>query len=91
VPHLSDWTIAGWIWEDCYAAVQQLYISDVMAKSATKYEFLDRGSVPSQVELPRMVVPRRWIEGGCFPSYFWEGERGGWMGLATASVRQQGE
>ncbi len=63
--------------EDCYSAVHQLYVREVLARPVVEYEFLARGVSPTMqplesVRTPRKYIVRKWISVGGHVVLVWE-------------------
>lgn len=41
-----DWQAYAFLVEDCYTAIQRVYIEEVLRKSEEKFEFIARGAQP---------------------------------------------
>ncbi|KAL9130253.1 MAG: hypothetical protein Q9217_001503 [Psora testacea] len=54
------WNAPGWSVEDCYSAVQQLFLQDVHNKPGNTYEFLPSRTSPPQTPFPIVYTPRKY-------------------------------
>ncbi|CAD6583281.1 MAG: hypothetical protein ASARMPREDX12_001219 [Alectoria sarmentosa] len=54
-----DWYSNGWITEDCYTAVQQLYLKEVLTHPDEEYEFVTLGVSPTRPQLESQRTPRK--------------------------------
>ena len=54
----TRWTAPGWRIDDCYSAVQQLYLRDVYNKPGDIYEFLPSRSLRPHTDYPVTYTPR---------------------------------
>ena len=56
-----SWSSSDWVIEDCYTAVQQLYVREVLAHPNTEREFLALGVRPTKFPLEQQRTPRKYI------------------------------
>ena len=57
------WYATNWLIEDCYAAVQQLYLRETMLHPNQEYEFLQQGFSPHDPQFPAQKTPRKYTVG----------------------------
>lgn len=60
-----SWSSSDWVIEDCYAAVQQLYLQEVVARPNVEYEFSASWLSPKQFALDSVRTPRKYIDRKC--------------------------
>ena len=56
-----SWTSPDWVIEDCYSAVHQLYVREVLARPNTAYEFVAQGVSPRKAPLEALRTPRKYV------------------------------
>ena len=56
-----SWNSNDWVIEDCYAAVQQLYLKEVLAHPGVMYRFVAPGVSPTTSPLDSQRTPRKYI------------------------------
>ncbi|CAD6593272.1 MAG: hypothetical protein ASARMPRED_007228 [Alectoria sarmentosa] len=60
-----DWYSNGWVIEDCYTAVQQLYLKEMLTHPDEEYEFVTLGWSPTRPQLESQRTPRKYVVGTC--------------------------
>ena len=55
------WTSNDWVIEDCYIAVQQLFLREVHNHPDVSYQFVAKGVVPTKSPLDSQRTPRKYI------------------------------
>lgn len=60
-----SWSSPDWVIEDCYTAVQHVYLEEVLSHPNIAYEFLGKGASPKRPppdsqRTPRKYVVRKW-------------------------------
>ena len=55
------WYAANWLVEDCYAALQQLYMKETVIYKNQRFEFFAQGASPDQPILPVQKTPRKYV------------------------------
>ena len=56
-----SWTSSDWVVEDCYIAVQQLFLREVYNRPDVSYQFVAKGVVPTRSPLESQRTPRKYI------------------------------
>ena len=56
-----SWYASNWIVEDCYAALQQLYLKETMLHPNQEYEFLQPGASRKDLNIPFQITPRKYV------------------------------
>lgn len=56
-----SWYSPNWLVEDCYAALQRLYMQETMAHKTQRFEFLAPGASQTLTKLPTQKTPRKYI------------------------------
>ncbi|KAM0802897.1 hypothetical protein BDR22DRAFT_887231 [Usnea florida] len=59
------WTSSDWIVEDCYIAVQQLFLREVYNRPDVSYQFVAKGVVPTRSPLESQRTPRKYVFRTC--------------------------
>ena len=59
-PKFSTWQAPGWNTEDCYSAVQQMYLKEVYTHPDADYEFVAQGASSTRPDLPVEKTPRKY-------------------------------
>ncbi|KAK0510754.1 hypothetical protein JMJ35_007186 [Cladonia borealis] len=60
-----SWYAPNWLVEDCYAALQQLYIQETMLHPNQEYEFLQPGASRKDLDIPWQKTPRKYVVNTC--------------------------
>lgn len=63
--NFPTWYARNWIVEDCYAALQQLYIQETMLHPNQEYEFLQPGASRKDPKIPSQGTPRKYTVNTC--------------------------
>ncbi len=56
-----SWSSDDWVVEDCYTAVQQLYLKEVFGHPEVAHEFVARGLSPTRFPLGSERTPRKYV------------------------------
>lgn len=56
-----NWNSNDWVIEDCFSAVQQVYLKEVLTHPDEAYEFVALGVPPTRVPLDSQRTPRKYI------------------------------
>lgn len=56
-----NWYSNDWVIEDCYAAVQQLYLKEMRTHPGIEYEFVTLGVSPTRPKLESQRTPRKYV------------------------------
>ena len=63
----SNWKAKEWTIEDCYSAVQQLFIMEVLTHPDEPFEFVDKGASATKPKLTSQRTPKKYVVGEqCF-------------------------
>ena len=58
-----SWGASDWVIEDCYSALNQLYIDEVLPHPDNRYEFIARGAQATRPKLTVQRTPRKYVVG----------------------------
>ncbi|MCJ1460294.1 hypothetical protein MMC28_010673 [Mycoblastus sanguinarius] len=75
-PKFSTWQAPGWNTEDCYSAVQQMYLKEVYTHPDADYEFVAQGASSTRPDLPVEKTPRKYTVTGMPGTYLPGGTSG---------------
>ena len=56
------WTAPGWNVQDCWSAVQQVYLEEVWSKKEEPCEFVGKGASATKPQLCTVRTPRKYIK-----------------------------
>jgi len=56
-----SWRTKDWLIEDCYAAVHNLYLTEVLTHPDQPYEFVARGASATKPKLTVQQTPRKYV------------------------------
>ncbi|MCJ1459830.1 hypothetical protein MMC28_010209, partial [Mycoblastus sanguinarius] len=60
----SSWQARGFLIEDCFAAIQHLFIEEVLTNPDVTHEFVAGGTLP-ETKNPYMITPREYTVSSC--------------------------